>query len=275
MAIRWSQFGMVVAAMLAATMLCAQEVVPSKSTSGVTPQAVQSGARPGEASQTKTKMGESVQMAPPKMPVSGEQLDRMVAIVNGSLILDSDVDEERRLQAMLPYGESRRAFTRERAIERLINRELILEQANLQPGNAVADDEVTQDIANLRKTIPGCKSADCASAAGWKSYLASQGFTQEEFSRMWKQRMEVLAFIQERFQLGVKITPEDVKAYYETKMLPVYRERGVTAPALATISTRIQEVLLQEQVSGLLNDWLNSLRSQGSIVVLHPGEAAP
>jgi len=44
---------------------------------------------------------------------------------------------------------------------------------------------------------------------------------------------------------------------------------------MASISSRIQEVLLQQQVSSLLNDWLKSLRAQGSVVVLHPGEGAP
>jgi hypothetical protein len=28
-------------------------------------------------------------------------------------------------------------------------------------------------------------------------------------------------------------------------------------------------------VSSLLSDWLNSLRAQGNVVVLHPGEEAP
>jgi len=32
---------------------------------------------------------------------------------------------------------------------------------------------------------------------------------------------------------------------------------------------------LQQRVSSLLNDWLKSLRAQGSVVVLHPGEGAP
>jgi peptidyl-prolyl cis-trans isomerase SurA len=41
------------------------------------------------------------------------------------------------------------------------------------------------------------------------------------------------------------------------------------------ISERIQQILLQQQVSNLLSDWLQSLRAQGSVVVLHPGEEAP
>src|ERR1700750_75371 len=54
-------------------------------------------------------------------------LDRVVAVVNGDVILESDVDEERRFEEIQPYR-SANNFTRERAIERLINRLLILQQ---------------------------------------------------------------------------------------------------------------------------------------------------
>jgi peptidyl-prolyl cis-trans isomerase SurA len=40
----------------------------------------------------------------PKMPaMQGQEIDRVVAIVNGDLILDSDVDEERRFTAFQAY----------------------------------------------------------------------------------------------------------------------------------------------------------------------------
>jgi len=58
-------------------------------------------------------------------------------------------------------------------------------------------------------------------------------------------------------------------------MLPLYAAQHVAAPPLESISSRIQEVLLQQQVSKLLDDWLKSLRAQGSVVVMHPGEGAP
>jgi len=58
-------------------------------------------------------------------------------------------------------------------------------------------------------------------------------------------------------------------------MLPLYAAQHVAPPPLDSVSQRIQEVLLQQQVSNLLDDWLKSLRAQGSVVVLHPGEGAP
>jgi peptidyl-prolyl cis-trans isomerase SurA len=225
---------------------------------------------------SSTKTNGDVEIAAPKTPeVHGVLLDRVVAIVNGNLILDSDVDQERRFAALLPYGEASGSYSRNKAIERLINRDLILQQSKLEPMNKVTDAEAQKDLDNLRKAIPTCKEFHCETKAGWDRFLATQGFTEKSLLVLWKERMEVLAFIEERFRQGIKITPAQIKEYYEKTMLPLYAKQHVSPPPLASISKRIQEVLLQQQVTTLLDDWLKSLRSQGSVIVLHPEEVAP
>src|SRR5579864_4200798 len=57
--------------------------------------------------------------------VQGTVLDRIVAIVNDDVILESDVDEERRFESIQPYRGSTAEFSRERAVQRLIDRALI------------------------------------------------------------------------------------------------------------------------------------------------------
>jgi peptidyl-prolyl cis-trans isomerase SurA len=212
----------------------------------------------------------------PAMPaVQGTELDRVVAIVNGDLILDSDVDQERRFAALLPYGEASGLYTREKAIERLINRRLILQQSKLQPQDPISDADAQKDLNALRKELPACKKYDCDTKAGWDKDLANQGFTETSLLELWKQRMEVLAFIERRFKQGVKISPQQIDTYYTKTLLPLYAAQHATAPPVEAISERIQQILLQQQVSNLLSDWLQSLRAQGSVVVLHPGEEAP
>jgi hypothetical protein len=215
------------------------------------------------------------QEAAPKMPiVGGTEMDRVVAIVNGDLILDSDVDEERRFEAFQPYREAPQS-SRERSIERLVNRQLILQQSRLQPEDAFSDAEVDKEIDSLKKDIPECKQYACDTTTGWVRFLAAHGFTPESLRARWVLRMQVLRFVAERFKQGIRISDADIKSYYEKQMLPVYAKKGVTPPELSTISDRIQEVLLQQQVSLLLSDWLKSLRAQGQVVILHPGESAP
>lgn len=204
----------------------------------------------------------------------GVLLDRIVAVVNGDVILESDVDEERRYEEIQPYREAG-TFSRDKAIQRLVDRDLILQQAELQPEDKVSDEELNSQLATLRKDIPACKQYNCQSDAGWKKYLGDHGFTVQDFKERWRQRMELLKFIEVRFRAGITISDDQIKTYYEKTMLPEYAKRNVAPPKLETISKRIEEVLLQQQVGSLLQDWLKSLRAQGSVRIITPGEVMP
>jgi hypothetical protein len=212
---------------------------------------------------------------PTQPPPSGTQMDRVVAIVNGYLILDSDVDQERRFAALLPYGEAAGPYSRDDAIDRLINRELILQQIRLQPQQRVPTATAQQDLESLRKSLPNCKQFQCETQAGWQSFLATQGFDYASITELWRQRMEVLGFIEQRFRMGMKVSPEEIAFYYHQTLLPQYAAMHATPAPLSAVSDRIQQVLLEQKVTKLLDDWLQNLREQGTVVVLHPGEVAP
>lgn len=213
--------------------------------------------------------------APVVVPPAGTPLDRVVAIVNGDLILDSDVDQERRFELLEPYRDEGKDIPRAHIIERLVNRDLIMQQARLQPEDTITEAQVTKELDQLRKNIPACRQFDCATKKGWDTFLASNGFNEATLETRWRERMEVLRFIEQRFRMGIRITPEEISKYYTDVMLPEYARHHATPPALDVLSDRIQEVLLEQRVSSLLGDWLKSLRAQGNVVVLHPGEEAP
>jgi peptidyl-prolyl cis-trans isomerase SurA len=217
----------------------------------------------------------TTQQAPAAAVPQGVVLDRVVAVVNGDVILESDVDEERRFEEIQPYRRSEADGSRDETIERLIDRTLILQQSALEPEDVIDDKPLDNQLAMLRKDIPDCKQYQCETDEGWTKFLGDHGFTVEEFRERWRKRMELLKFIAVRFQNGIKISDEEIKQFYETKMLPEYAKRNVAPPKLETISKRIEEVLLQQQVSALLVDWLKSLRVQGSVKMMTPGEVTP
>ncbi|WP_353073551.1 peptidylprolyl isomerase [Tunturiibacter gelidiferens] len=231
------------------------------------------------AGQTTTPPAGAASSAPVTTPGSvaqqGVVLDRVVAVVNGDVILESDVDEERRFEDIQPYRRTAGDRSRERTIERLIDRDLILQQAELEPEDAISSKALDDQLTMLRKDIPDCKEYHCESDEGWKKYLGDHGFTVEEFRERWRLRMELLRFIEVRFRNGIKISDSEIKDFYEKRMAPEYAKRNVPAPQLDTISKRIEEVLLQQQVGALLVDWLKSLRVQGSVKIMNPGEVAP
>lgn len=201
-------------------------------------------------------------------------LDRVIAIVNGDLVLESELEAEARFAAFQPLRESQ-PISQARLIERLIDRALILQQMALQTEPPVTAAEADAELATLRKSIPKCVAYHCETVAGWEKFVADQGFTMEELRDHWKLRMEVLRFIEERFRMGIRIEQPEIDEYYAKTLIPAYEKEKAPPPPKATIADRIQEILLQQRVDKLLDDWLNALRAQGSVRILRPSEEAP
>lgn len=221
----------------------------------------------------------TVPLGPPStLPGAGQGtvLDKVVAVVNDDLILESDVDEERRFESIQPYRNAGGDGSRERTVRRLIDRTLIMQQAEMEPEEtAVSDKDLDTQLMTLRKDIPACRQYHCETDAGWKKYVEDHGFTVEEFRQRWRERMQLLKFIEVRFRNGIRISEDEIKNYYEKTMLPEYAKRKVNPPKLDAVSPRIEEVLLQQQVGNLLRDWLKSLRAQGSVRIMRSDEVAP
>jgi peptidyl-prolyl cis-trans isomerase SurA len=208
-------------------------------------------------------------------PVKPQTLDRVIAVVNNQVILESDLDLEMRISHLLPI-EDRAGASPTKALERLTTRALI-EQQILQEdphGMDVATQDVEASLAELRPNLPGCKRHDCTTAAGWAAYLKTLGLDPERVDDYWSHRMAVLRFIERRFRSGIRIAPEEIEKYYRETLVPVYA-KPEEAPPLDKVSPRIQEILLQQRVNALLNDWLKSLQDQGRVEILDPSLAGP
>ena len=241
--------------------------------------ASQTSASPDTVHGQATSQGEvlATKLAPSEpaiTPGTGILVDQVIAVVNGDLVLESDVRDEQRFENFEPFS-TEGVNTRDKAIERLIDRDLILEQAKLQPDMAVTKQEVDEQLQSLRKDLPACKQYRCETDAGWERFVHDQGYTLQELEQHWQRRMGVLKFIELRFRSGIDITPDQIKTYYEQTMLPAYAKNNQKPPKLAVISDRIQEVLLAQQVSALLSDWLTQLKAEGSVSVIRPGEVQP
>jgi peptidyl-prolyl cis-trans isomerase SurA len=211
----------------------------------------------------------SPEPAPP-IPKGAVVLDHVVAVINGSVILQSDVMEEMGYAFLQPFTAATRN-TPQRALQRLIDRDLILQQMETaQTATPPTPEEVKQRITELRGVIPECLPDRCQTDAGWQAFLHNKGLTEEEVDIHWAQRVSILSFIQSRFGAGVRITPAEIADYYNKTLVPQLRAKQVTPPALQSVSARIEEILLQQRVSSLLLEWLQSLKSEGSVSILDP-----
>jgi peptidyl-prolyl cis-trans isomerase SurA len=209
------------------------------------------------------------QQAAAPLPPNAVILDHVVAVINGSVILESDVQEEMRYGVLQPFTVNPERNTPQRALQRLIDRALILQQMQTtQFATPPTPEEVEQRIKELRSVIPVCAQYHCNTEPGWQAFLKAHGLTEKEVEKHWTERMTILSFIQSRFGSGVRITPQEIADYYQKTLVP--QLHGQTPPTLAAVSTRIQEILLQQRVSSLLLEWLQSLKSEGSVSILDP-----
>ncbi len=205
------------------------------------------------------------------IPKGAMVLDHVIAVINGSVILQSDVNEEMGYAILQPFSINGARNTPQRALQRLIDRDLILQQMETGlPVTPPAPEAVQEQITQLRGFIPECSQYHCKTDAGWQAFLKAKGLTQEEVEKHWAQRMLILSFIQSRFGAGVRVTPPEVAEYYSKRLVPQYHDKPVKPPPLSAVSTRIQEILLQQRVSSLLLEWLQSLKSEGSVSILDP-----
>jgi peptidyl-prolyl cis-trans isomerase SurA len=197
-------------------------------------------------------------------------LDRAVAVVNKQVILLSDLQDEIHLSILEP-NRSGGQLTPPVALDDLISRTLIEQQIREEDEAALTptQDEVNARIEDLRKQLPVCIRQDCATDAGWNAFLAAHQLTPRRVERYVRHRMEILRFIEQRFRQGIQISQEQIQAYYRDILLPEYRP-GETPPPLDQVASRIQEILLQQQVNQLFDNWLTNLRRQGDVEVLDP-----
>jgi hypothetical protein len=201
-------------------------------------------------------------------------LDRAVAVVNKHVILASDLDDEIRLSVLDPNTVPQVELTRQQALDQLISRTLIQQQIRQQDIEAIepSQEEVNARLHEIRAELPICVRQNCASDAGWKAFLAAHGLTAERAEAYLRYRLEILRFIEQRFRQGIQISPQQIETYYHDTLLPQYVS-GETAPPLDQVAPRIQEILLQQQVNELFDNWLTDLRRQGDVEVLDSGIA--
>jgi len=196
--------------------------------------------------------------------------DRVIAVVNNQVILASDLTLEMQIFHLLPIGDPQDA-TPVKALERLTTRALI-EQQILQEdpqGLEIPPKELEDSLVELRGNLPACKQRDCTTPAGWAAYLATFDLTPDRVASYWSNRMALLKFIERRFRAGIRVSPEEIQKFYQDNLVPRYA-KPEDAPKLDRVSPRIQEIILQQEVNALLNEWLKSLQSQGQVEILEP-----
>jgi len=198
----------------------------------------------------------------PLPALAGTVVDRIVATVNGQVILQSDWDDAIRYQSLVenhPPGVIT-ADERKAALDHLIDQELLKEQMNAADAHPASEEEVAQQISEIRKQHPGADGPD-----GWSKLLAAYGFTEAGLKQYVASQIDLVRLVDEHLRPNVSIDSGNIQSYYNQQLLPQLRQSGAEPVPLAEVTTKIKELLTQQKVNELLVAWLHNLRSSSDI----------
>ncbi|HEV3512767.1 MAG TPA: SurA N-terminal domain-containing protein [Candidatus Sulfotelmatobacter sp.] len=195
---------------------------------------------------------------------AADVIDRIVATVNGHIILQSDWDEALCYEALLS-GRSVAQFSdddRRATLDRLIDQELLGEQMKSASFQHASEAEAANQVAEARKLYP-----EAATAEGWQAVLARFGLTEKALVAHVQQQIDLMRLVDARLRPAVQIDSKSIEAYYREKFVPQLKQSGAGDVSLADVSGKIRELLTQEKVNELMVSWLQSLRSESKVIV--------
>lgn len=198
---------------------------------------------------------------------SAQMVDRMVAVVNKRVIMQSELDQEARMECLLQSKPMEKLTSEDRAatLDRLVDRALLEQQISKEADIDPGIDELKTAVADLRKQIPQAATDD-----GWKRLLSSYGLTEPDVEEHLTSQMRVLRFVDLRFRGLVRVDKNAVETYYQQKFVPEMRQRGATEPALSEVSEKIEKILVEQRIDEMLDRWLEALRAQAHIQRMLP-----
>ena len=201
---------------------------------------------------------------------AGEVIDRIVATVNGHIILQSDWSEALRYEGLLS-ARSLSDFTedeRRAVLDRLIDQELLGEQMKSALIRHASEEEATAQVAQTRQLYQEAATDD-----GWKAVLAKFGLTEKALVAHVQEQLDLMRLVDAHLRPTIQIDSKSIEAYYRDRFIPQLKQSGTGEVPLQEVSAKIRELLTEERVSELMVSWLHSLRSESKLSM--PGAPEP
>jgi hypothetical protein len=184
---------------------------------------------------------------------AAEIIDRIVAVVNGSVLTLSDVEAARRFGLIDAAAGDFRS-----AVERTIDRRLALSEAEryapAEPSAARLDEAVAAARARF------------ASDAAFEAALKETGLTIDQLRRYLRDDLRLRTYEQQRFGLALQPTEDVLRAFFQANA-DRFRRGGVLA-AYEDVRADVRAALVQERTAAAIREWLSGLRRRAEIRIL-------
>lgn len=191
------------------------------------------------------------------MQAPGETLDGVVASVDYNAITERDVEIEYRFEQFVdgkqPVG-SPVGQAREDIRSRLIDQALLAQEAAHASLPVVNQETVAADLADIQKKF--------ANPEAFRTALVAVGITVAQALDRLRLRETLLALTEKRLRPQAWVERTEIEKYYNETFVPAFkRQNQGPAPALDDVEGKIREILTQEKINKLLDEWLADLKT--------------
>ena len=181
-----------------------------------------------------------------------EIIDRILAVVDGAIIMQSDVAAAVRL-SMVPATSV--ADPIPAALDALIERRLILEEVDRYAPPDPADADIDRRVSEIRTRA----------GARFDTVLLESGLSVEQLRRQVRDDLRIESYLQQRF--GAMQPSDDEIAQYYREHQAAFTRDGTVAP-LDAVRERVRAALIADRRSATIRDWLTGLRRRANVNVL-------
>lgn len=187
----------------------------------------------------------------PALPAPAEVLDHVVASVNREVITLSELRQAADFNAAMQGGSTDRNHLEAETLGGLINRRLLLQEARRLAFADVSPRDIRGEMEALKKRFPAEND--------FNRFLQRLGMTEEQLGIMLGERLIVERFLEKKVGLFVRVSREEVRAYYDANSTEyagrTFQEASRSIAALLSLQKTDQQVA----------QYLLSLRSRADV----------
>jgi hypothetical protein len=187
--------------------------------------------------------------------LSAEIIDRVLAVVAGQLIMQSDVAAARGLG--LVSSATAPDATRE-TLSRLIDRALILAEVDRYAPPEPEAAAVDREIQAVRARLP--------SAQAFEAVLKRVGIDEQHLRETLRQDLRIRAYLDQRFTVAAP-GEEDLRRYYRDHA-GMFTRNGTQVP-FEEVRPDVARAVTAERQRALVDEWIAGLRRRAEIVDLY------
>ena len=199
--------------------------------------------------------------------LAAEEIDRLLATVNGKVITEGDLRLARNLNVLVGFGRATPPTTRAEEIDQMINRELLRQELQHFPLQPEDRNRADQRLEELKQAY--------AEIGGITYVLRGLGLQETEIESYLELQVAMVRFIDLRFRPFVNVTPVEVEEYYRTQLEPKLRESGSRIPPLEDVTKQIESLVIDKMVSRMMDDWIQTLRQHSEIELFDESRLIP